>query len=48
MIAFRTVAAAFVLAAIGISAEAQTPSADERAIRDLVARYDGESALTTC
>jgi hypothetical protein len=48
MIRFRTLAAAVVLAAIGISAEAQTPSADDRAIRDLIARYDsGESVART-
>jgi hypothetical protein len=46
--AFRTVAAAAVLTAAGISAAAQTPSADERAIRDLIARYDrGESVART-
>ena len=44
----RTVAAAVVLTALGISAAAQTPSADERAIRDLIARYDsGESVART-
>ncbi len=35
-----TLAGAAVLASIAISAEAQSPSADERAIRDLIARYD--------
>jgi hypothetical protein len=48
MFAFRTVAAAVVLTTVGISAVAQTPSADERAIRDLIARYDrGESVART-
>jgi hypothetical protein len=36
MMCFRTLAAAGVVAAITISAAAQTPSADERAIRDLM------------
>ena len=40
MMCIRTLAAAAVLASIAISAEAQSPSADERAIRDLIARYD--------
>ena len=41
-------AAASVLASIAISAEAQSQSADERAIRDLIARYDaGESVSRT-
>lgn len=45
---FRTLAAAAVLASIAISAEAQSQSADERAIRDLIARYDkGESVTRT-
>ena len=44
----RTLATALVLASIAISAEAQSPSADERAIRDLIARYDdGESVART-
>jgi len=44
MMCIRTVAPAAVLVALAISAEAQSPSADERAIRDLIARYDrGES-----
>ena len=44
----RTLAAASVLASIAISAEAQSQSADERAIRDLIARYDkGESVSRT-
>jgi hypothetical protein len=44
----RTLTAAAVLASIAISAEAQSPSADERAIRDLIARYDkGESVTPT-
>ena len=44
----RTVAAAAVLASSGVSAEAQSQSADERAIRDLIARYDqGESVPRT-
>jgi len=44
----RTLAAAAVLASIAISAEAQSQSADERAIRDLIARYDrGESVAST-
>jgi hypothetical protein len=43
----RTLAIA-VLASIAISAEAQSPSADERAIRDLIARYDkGEAVAHT-
>jgi hypothetical protein len=45
MIGFRAVAAAAVLAAVGISAAAQTPSADEREIRDLIARYDRGEAV---
>src|SRR5688572_25999997 len=42
-----TLAAAAVLASIAISAEAQSQSADERAIRDLIALRDekGESAV---
>ena len=45
---FRTLAATVALAAIALSAAAQTPSADERAIRDLIARYDkGESVPRT-
>ena len=48
MMWIRTLAAAAVLASIAISAEAQSPSADERAIRDLIARYDkGESVTPT-
>ena len=46
----RLIAAATVIgvASIAVSAEAQTQSADERAIRDLIARYDkGESVLLT-
>ena len=44
----RTLATAAVLASIAISAEAQSQSADERAIRDLIARYDkGESVART-
>jgi hypothetical protein len=44
----RTLAAATVLASVAISAEAQSQSADERAIRDLIARYDkGESVART-
>ena len=44
----RITAAAAVLASIAMSAEAQSPSADERAIRDLIARYDaGESVAST-
>jgi hypothetical protein len=44
----RTPAAAAVLASIAVSAEAQSQSADERAIRDLIARYDaGESVVRT-
>jgi hypothetical protein len=44
MMCIRMLAAAAVLASIATSAEAQSPSADERAIRDLIARYDqGES-----
>ena len=44
----RTLAAAAVLASLAISAEAQSQSADERAIRDLIARYDkGESVTQT-
>ena len=47
MLCIRTVAAAAVLA-VTTSAEAQSPSADERAIRDLIARYDrGESVPLT-
>ena len=48
MMCIRTLAAAAVLASIAISAEAQSQSADERAIRDLIARYDqGESVART-
>jgi hypothetical protein len=48
MFTFRTVATAVMLTATGISAAAQTPSADERAIRDLITRYDrGESVART-
>ena len=48
MMCIRTLAAAAVLASIAISAEAQSQSADERAIRDLIARYDqGESVPST-
>jgi hypothetical protein len=48
MMCIRTLAAAAVVASIGISAEAQSQSADERAIRDLIARYDkGESVART-
>ena len=48
MFAFRTLVAAVVLTAVGISVAAQTPSADEGAIRDLIARYDrGESVART-
>ncbi len=48
MVCFRTLAAAAVVAAMAISTAAQTPSADERAIRDLIARYDrGESVPRT-
>ncbi len=36
--------AAAVLASIAIAAEAQSQSADERAIRDLIARYDDKGA----
>jgi hypothetical protein len=41
----RTLAAAAVLISIAISAEAQSQSADERAIRDLIARYDQGEAV---
>ena len=48
MMCIRTLAAAAVLASIAISAEAQSQFADERAIRDLIARYDkGESVTRT-
>src|SRR5713101_542560 len=48
MMCIRTLAAAAVLASITISAQAQSQSADERAIRDLIARYDkGESVPRT-
>ena len=48
MMCIRALAAAAVLASIAISAEAQSQSADERAIRDLIARYDkGESVART-
>jgi hypothetical protein len=48
MMWIRTPAAAAVLASITTSAEAQSQSADERAIRDLIARYDrGESVTRT-
>jgi hypothetical protein len=47
-IPIRTVVAAAVLASIGASAEAQSQPADERAVRDLIARYDqGESVPRT-
>jgi hypothetical protein len=48
MMCFRTLAAIVALAVIAMSAAAQTPSADERALRDLIARYDkGESVPRT-
>ena len=48
MMCIHTLAAAAILASIAISAEAQSPSADERAIRDLITRYDkGESVART-
>jgi hypothetical protein len=48
MVDTRTLAAAAVLASIAIPAEAQSQSPDERAIRDLIARYDqGESVTLT-
>ncbi len=44
----RTLAGVAVLASIAVSAQAQSQSADERAIRDLIARYDkGESVAQT-
>jgi hypothetical protein len=44
----RSLAAASILALMAVSAEAQSLSADERAIRDLIARYDnGESVSRT-
>jgi hypothetical protein len=44
----RMLIAAAVLASIPIRGDAQSPSADERAIRDLIARYDaGESVTRT-
>lgn len=48
MMCIRAFAAAAVLASIAIPAEAQSQSADERAIRDLIARYDqGEPGQRT-
>ena len=48
VISSRTLATAALLASIAISTEAQSQSADERAIRDLIARYDkGESVART-
>ena len=47
MMCIRTLAAAAVLASIAISAQAQSQSADERAIRDLIARYDKGDVLRT-
>ena len=48
MMCMRTLAAAAVLASLALSAEAQSQSADERSIRDLIARYDkGESVART-
>ena len=48
MMCIGTLATAAVLTSIAISAEAQSQSADERAIRDLIARYDkGESVART-
>jgi hypothetical protein len=48
MMRIRTLAAAAGLALVAMSAAAQSPSADERAIRDLIARYDrGESVART-
>ena len=48
MLCIRTLAAAAVFASIAISAGAQSQSADERAILDLIARYDkGESVTRT-
>ena len=42
----RTLAAVPVLASIAISAGAQTQSADERVIRELIARYDKGEAVS--
>lgn len=48
MTCVRTLAAASILVSIALSAEAQSQSADERAIRGLIARYDkGESVART-
>jgi hypothetical protein len=48
MMCIRTLAAAVTVAAIAMSAEAQAQSADERAIREQIARYDrGESVPLT-
>jgi hypothetical protein len=48
MMGIRALAAATVLASIAIPAQGQSQSADERAIRDLIARYDrGESVART-
>ena len=48
MMCSRTLAAAAAVAAMAISTAAQTPNVDERAIRDLIARYDtGESVPRT-
>jgi hypothetical protein len=45
MMWIRTLVAAAVLASIAVSVEAQSSSADERAIRDLIARYDKGEAV---
>ena len=48
MMCIRALAAAAVLTSLASSAEAQSQSADERAIRELIARYDkGESVTRT-
>jgi hypothetical protein len=45
MMCSRTLAAAAAVAAMAISTAAQTPNVDERAIRDLIARYDKGEAV---
>ncbi|HET9833385.1 MAG TPA: nuclear transport factor 2 family protein [Vicinamibacterales bacterium] len=47
MPSLHTLAAAALLVSLAVSGRGQSPSADERAIRDLIARYDrGEVART--
>jgi hypothetical protein len=45
MARIRTSTAVAVLASLAISARAQSPSVDERAIRDLITQYDKDEAV---